>query len=83
LIDTTFVHLSNRNYLERRRIYYLPVGDLNLQKANRVSIDQGNVRSNVAVDGGAAIGVQIPIQTVGGTAQTHSLLLISDLNFSP
>ncbi len=83
MIDTTFVHLSNRNYLERRRIYYLPVGDLNLQKANRVSIDQGNVRSNVAVDGGAAIGVQLPIQTVRGTAQTHSLLLISDLNFSP
>jgi hypothetical protein len=61
----------------------VPVGDLNLQKANRVSIDQGDVRSNVAVDGGAAIGVQIPIQTVGGTAQTHSLLLISYLNFSP
>ena len=82
MIPLSFTYPS-RKYLERIKIYFIPVGDLNLQKANRVSIDQGDMWSNVAVDGGAAIGVQIPIQTVGGTAQTHSLLLISDFNFSP
>jgi hypothetical protein len=55
----------------RRSWFFLPVGNLNLKEANRVSVDKGYVGSNVPIDSGTAVGVQLPIQTVCGTAQTH------------
>jgi hypothetical protein len=54
----------------------LVIGELNLKKANRVTVDQGDVGSNVCIYISSAIVVQLPIKTEGGTAQTHSMLLM-------
>jgi hypothetical protein len=41
----------------------LVIGELNLKKANRISVDEGDVGSNVRIVG-SAVGVQIPVHTV-------------------
>jgi hypothetical protein len=67
----TYLKQDGQYTFKEITVFCLPVGNLNLKEANRVSVDKGYVGGNVPIDSGTAVGVQLPIQTVCRTAQTH------------